>query len=224
MQQITRGEAEAVFHARVTGGFHGRGPSDANRQVAIRPFYPNGLHYCVEDWHVLVLALVLDEELDGVSNLGEAKKLFDPVVMTFVLDGKPLDTTREPVKAFLLEFHHYAAGFSQARRMAWISAGVGCSGRAHRNLAAIRTRRSLASMSAVDGWVFVRYQGARVWRSVTSSGWWPVVAYQQTARVWQASPNGTVRSTAAGRRLRAWPTPINCLASQMATSTDQRVA
>src|SRR6266566_5449462 len=125
---------------------------------------------------------------------------------------------------FLLEFHHYAAGFSQARRMAWISAGVGCSGRAHRNLAAIRTRRSLASMSAVDGWVFVRYQGARVWRSVTSSGWWPVVAYQQTARVWQASPNGTVRSTAAGRRLRAWPTPINCLASQMATSTDQRVA
>jgi len=57
----------------------------------------------VEDWHVLVLALVLDEELDGVSNLGEAKKLFDPVVMTFVLDGKPLDTTREPVKAFLGE-------------------------------------------------------------------------------------------------------------------------
>jgi len=103
MQRITRGEAEAVFHARGTGGFHGRGPADANRQVAIRPFYPNGLHYCVEDWHVLVLALVLDEQNDGVPNLGEAKKLFDPVVMKFELDGAPLDTTRQPVKAFLGE-------------------------------------------------------------------------------------------------------------------------
>src|SRR5215468_5136553 len=80
--------------------------------------------------------------------------------------------------------------------MAWISAWVGCSGRAGRNLAAVRTRRSLASMSAVDGRVFVRYHGARAWCSAASSGWCPVVAYQQMARVWQASPNGTVRSTA----------------------------
>jgi hypothetical protein len=103
MQRITRGEAEAVFHARGTGGFHGRGPSDANHQVAIRPFYPDGLHYCGEDWHVLALGLILDEEHDGVPNLGAAKKLFDPLVMTFVLDGAPLETTREPVKAFLGE-------------------------------------------------------------------------------------------------------------------------
>jgi hypothetical protein len=103
MQRITRGEAEAVLHARGTGGFHGRGPSDANQQVAIRPFYANGLHYCVEDWHVLALGLILDEQHDGVPNLGEAKKLLDPVVMTFELDGGSLDTTRQPVKAFLGE-------------------------------------------------------------------------------------------------------------------------
>ncbi|HEX8863783.1 MAG TPA: hypothetical protein VGC06_32715 [Actinomycetes bacterium] len=57
----------------------------------------------MEDWHVLALGLVLDEQQDGVSNLGEAKKLFDPVVMTFELDGAPLETTRQPVKAFLGE-------------------------------------------------------------------------------------------------------------------------
>jgi hypothetical protein len=72
--------------------------------VAIRPFFPNGLHYCVEDWHVLALALIVDEQLDGVSNMVEAKKLLDPLVMTFVLDGAPLDTTRQPVRAFLGEF------------------------------------------------------------------------------------------------------------------------
>jgi hypothetical protein len=103
MQRITRGEAEAVLHARGTGGFHGRGPADANQQVAIRPFYPNGLHYCVEDWHVLALGLIVDEQLDGVSNMVEAKKLLDPLVMTFELDGASLNTTRQPIRPFLGE-------------------------------------------------------------------------------------------------------------------------
>ena len=30
--------------------------------------------------------------------MGEAKKLFAPTVMTFVLDGQPFETTRLPVK------------------------------------------------------------------------------------------------------------------------------
>jgi hypothetical protein len=50
----------------------------------------------MEDWHVLALGLIVDEEQDGVATLGEAKKLFDPVVMTFVLDGAPLETVRVP--------------------------------------------------------------------------------------------------------------------------------
>jgi hypothetical protein len=32
---------------------------------------------------------------------GEAAKLFAPTVMTFVLDGKPFETTRLPVKPLL---------------------------------------------------------------------------------------------------------------------------
>ena len=65
MQRIGKGEAEAAFHARVTGGFRGRGAPDPDPQVIIRPYYPHGLHYCVEDWHVVAMALELDEKNDG---------------------------------------------------------------------------------------------------------------------------------------------------------------
>ena len=73
-------------------------------------------------------------------------------------------------------------------------------------------------MSAVDGSVFEVYQGASRRRLWVSAGWWPAVAYQQTARAWQASMNGIVRSTAAAVRLRACPVPKSCFASSIATS------
>src|SRR6266487_4054263 len=110
--------------------------------------------------------------------------LFDLVFDLFQLDPHPfrVGLPPDPEPSVLrpradmresqerLDFRHHAAGLSQARRMAWSSAGVGCSGRAHRNLAATRTRRSLPSMSAVEGWVFVRYHGARARCSATSAG------------------------------------------------------
>src|SRR5260370_27512452 len=80
------------------------------------------------------------------------------------------------------------------------------------------TRRSLAVMSAVDGSVFAVYQGAFLRRASASAGWWPAVAYQQTARAWQASMNGMVRSTAAAVRFQACPVPNSCFASSIATS------
>src|SRR5712664_4046086 len=52
-----------------------------------------------------------------------------------------------------LDFRGYAAAASvssQASRMAWISSHVGWSRRDGLNRAAIKTRRSLAAMSAVD--------------------------------------------------------------------------
>ena len=52
-------------------------------------------------------------------------------------------------------------------------------------------------MSAVDGSALEVYQGASSRQASASAVWWPAVAYQQTARAWQASVNGTVRSTAA---------------------------
>jgi hypothetical protein len=102
VQRINRGRAEAVFHAGVTGGFRGQGaPNDPDLQVAILAALEDGQRYCVEDFHVLVMTLFVDEANDGVTSVGEAKKLFAPTVMTFVLDGEPLETTRLPVKPFL---------------------------------------------------------------------------------------------------------------------------
>jgi hypothetical protein len=104
VQRIGRGRAEAVFHAGVTGGFRGRGaPNDPDLEVAILPVLPDGRRYCVEDFHVLVMTLIVDEANDGVTSVGKAKKLFAPTVMTFVLDGEPFETTRLPVKPFLKE-------------------------------------------------------------------------------------------------------------------------
>ena len=65
-------------------------------------------------------------------------------------------------------------------------------------------------MSAVDGWVLLRYQGARARWLSASAGWWPAVAYHSIARLWQVSSKGTVRRTAAAVRLRAWPVPEIC--------------
>jgi len=73
-------------------------------------------------------------------------------------------------------------------------------------------------MSAVDGSVFDVYRGASSRRVAASAGWCPAVAYQQTARAWQASMNGTVRPAAAAVRLRACPVPKSCFASSIATS------
>jgi hypothetical protein len=102
MQRISRGEAEAVFESGFTGGLPGQGaPDDSDHRVAIKPFSEGVSHYCVEDWHAILLGLNVDEEHEGVTSAEEAEKLFAPTVMTFVLDGKPFKTIRLPVKPLL---------------------------------------------------------------------------------------------------------------------------
>ena len=82
------------------------------------------------------------------------------------------DYARRALKqALSLDFRSYAAAFSQARRRMLISVGVTGWGPGRRNCAAMITRRSLASMSATEGWALSRYQGASLRTAVTSSGW-----------------------------------------------------
>src|SRR6266536_3961892 len=73
-------------------------------------------------------------------------------------------------------------------------------------------------MSATDGVALVWYQGALARRAARSWAGWPCWVYQTMARLWQTSPNGTVRSTARRTRLRAWPTPASWRASRKQTS------
>jgi hypothetical protein len=126
VQRISRGEADAVFQTGFTGGLHGRGaPDDPDQQVAIKPFFPDGRHYCVEDFHALLLGLAVDEANDGVSSVGDAKKLFAPTVMTFVLDGVPFETTRLPVKPIALDPPAKAFVLVQGRVVAPDELGAG---------------------------------------------------------------------------------------------------
>src|SRR5690348_4014960 len=77
------------------------------------------------------------------------------------LRSRIFKAVREGDWPLVLDFRGYAARSSQARRMTRISSGVGWSGRDALYLAAMMTRRSLAAMSAVEGWVLLAYQGAR---------------------------------------------------------------
>ena len=79
-------------------------------------------------------------------------------------------------------------------------------------------------MSAVAGSALLVYHGASARRSCRSAGSWPAVAYQVTATAWQATWNGTVRSTARAVRLRACPAPKAWRTSSIATSMDRREA
>src|SRR5690349_23929460 len=117
-----------------------------------------------------------------------------------------------------LDFRICAAMFYQARRMAWISAGVGWSGRDGLNLAVIRMRRSLPVMSAVDSRALLVYQGGAGAVAAYVGGSCPALTYQVMAMLWQASWKGTVRRRARAVRLRGCPVPKTCLAASIAVS------
>jgi hypothetical protein len=117
MGQLTRkpvrkGDAEAVLQA---AGGAGRvinrtftaefgNPADVGLRATIRPFSNPNLpfnqrHYCVDDWHVIVVA----EISGGPGNFShqDAASELDPVTITFTLDGTPLDnTTRTSIRHF----------------------------------------------------------------------------------------------------------------------------
>jgi hypothetical protein len=110
--RITRGDVEAILNAFTTGGreilSHQSGaagfdaaPADfQGSNGAIRPFGSwNGLHVCVNDWHVLLIA-----EFDGGDKsytMQDAKNYLSQVDNLFYLDGNLVQTTSTPIKRFL---------------------------------------------------------------------------------------------------------------------------
>jgi hypothetical protein len=106
--RITRGDVEAIFQATPNGGWAvllhsptGQGaPFDAQDRGAIRPLsFNDGKHYCAEDWHVILFAMIVGG--DASFTRPEAEAILDSVVLSFTLDGAPLPTTRTTVKRFL---------------------------------------------------------------------------------------------------------------------------
>ena len=102
-------------------------PSDAQARGAIRPEpFNDGQHYCAEDWHVILLGIIIGG--DASFKRAEAEAILNTVMLSFALDGVPLSTTRTTVKPFLNpEFldEEKAYAFQEGRIMAPTDISVG---------------------------------------------------------------------------------------------------
>src|SRR6266508_3911495 len=122
--RITRSDAEAVFKAATRGE-----DADPNVRVRISPFADSvwdGRHFCVEDWHVIMVTWV--EGGDASFTRQEAESRLNSVTFSFVLDGSLLATTRTKVVRFLhpeLVDAVKAYAFSEGRIMAPTDLAIG---------------------------------------------------------------------------------------------------
>jgi hypothetical protein len=133
--RVTRGDVQAIFQAFGNGGWAillhsptGQGaPADVNIRGEIRPLaFHDGRHYCVEDWHVILIAIVAGG--DASFSRQDAEAVLDQVTVDFTLDGVPLATTRTAIKPFLnpkLAEAERAYAFQEGRIMAPTDLSVG---------------------------------------------------------------------------------------------------
>jgi hypothetical protein len=109
--RINRGDAEAVLNAFGNGGWvillHSGEAAEAapadwfGSHGSIRPFQGSpwdGRHFCAEDWHVILMALIAGG--DASYSHDQARADLDPVAVSFTLDGAPLQTSRTSIKSF----------------------------------------------------------------------------------------------------------------------------
>jgi hypothetical protein len=106
--RVTQGEAEAILSAYGTGGqiLRSNGtivsgaPADADAAATIRPFgASDGRHYCADDWHVIVLALI--DGGDASYTRAQAEAFLGQLTVTFTLDRALLPTDTTPIKPYL---------------------------------------------------------------------------------------------------------------------------
>jgi hypothetical protein len=95
--RITRSDAVAVLKAVTRGE-----DADPDLRVRISPFADSafdGRHYCVEDWHVIMVTW--SEGGDASFTKQEAESILNSVMISIVLDGSLLATTRTKVVRYL---------------------------------------------------------------------------------------------------------------------------
>jgi hypothetical protein len=108
--RVSRGDAEAVFHAFGGGGrvilnnnaTDTGAPADSDVAAAIRPFSGtifDGRHYCAEDWHVILIANISGDS--PTWSLQEATEELDSIATQFTLDGSELSTSQNGHQAIL---------------------------------------------------------------------------------------------------------------------------
>jgi hypothetical protein len=100
---LSKGDAEAILHAWTSGGgilFHEHsvpGFADFPR-AAITPLsFHSGTHYCVDDWHVVRIAIA--NSVDNVDFFTKEQVIADleATTVTLTLDGVTLPAIRTPI-------------------------------------------------------------------------------------------------------------------------------
>jgi hypothetical protein len=101
--RVTKGDVEAILHAVTSGGgilFHEHpvpGFEDYPH-AAITPLsFHSGTHYCVDDWHVVRIAI--SQGVDNVVFFTKEQAIADlkATTVTLTLDGVTLSTIRTPI-------------------------------------------------------------------------------------------------------------------------------
>lgn len=141
--RITRGDVEAVleafptggrvvlFQASYTAGFYAAPADWLGSHGAIRPYEPlDGSHYCVDDWHVLLLGFLAGGDQSFSRENAEALLSQVSLSFTLTLNGKSvvLDTVRTAIKPVLAweEFGwDKVYGFQEGRIVSPDELGVG---------------------------------------------------------------------------------------------------
>jgi hypothetical protein len=133
--RVTRGDVQALLEAFENGGWaillHSPtaqgAPADVNLRGEIRPLASHDRrHYCVDDWHVILLGIVVGG--DASFTRQDAEALLNQTTVSFTLDGAPLPTTRTAIKPFLAaeQFElEKAYAFQEGRIMAPTDLSVG---------------------------------------------------------------------------------------------------
>ncbi len=104
--RVTQGDVEAILHAVWSGGailFHKHpvpGFEDHPRAGITPLSSSNGTHYCVDDWHVVRIAIF--NVVDNVFFFTKEQAIADlkATTITLTLDGVTLPVTRTPIIMF----------------------------------------------------------------------------------------------------------------------------
>lgn len=136
--RVTKGDVEAMFNAFTTGGriifFQDNGsaglyasPISQVFTGAIRPLPQwDGGHFCVDDWHLIVLGAFEGGDLS--YKVQDAESSLSVLDLTFILDGVEILTDRTPIKRFLVTEHlgfDKAYGFQEGKILAPDEVAVG---------------------------------------------------------------------------------------------------
>lgn len=108
--QVTRGDVQSMFRTwntglralRFIGNAVAAAPLEGLQRGLIQPFLSDGVHYCAEDWHVVMNAWVTGGDKSFTHQ--DAVAELSGIANTFILDGVTLSTQQTPIVRRVVPF------------------------------------------------------------------------------------------------------------------------